>query len=308
MKTPKLLYIDGPEKAGKSTLIAKIKELHEDEEGPVDVRHWGPVDPDDRVYAEPLLIDLAEGNDDRLAIWDRGWASEHVYADLLNRTDRRLMDDPWLGEWLFGRAFQTQGMRVILLPDKPGQAEFLRDETDLDVMPLVELSRFQSYGRLFGYTILVNEYTQETLLQNAITILDLLRRKKEAPAPSPFYCGPPDAKVVLIGQDRDLKSPYPGAFLPFTNQAGVDLGRSLGRDGLKCGWTRMSEFPPQKLNQFETVISFGDRAAQWAKFHANHANVIELHAMQWLFSSNANALKARDDSLERIKNIIGETQ
>lgn len=308
MRAPKLLYIDGPSKAGKSMLLLKVKELYEAEEGPAEIRRPTSLTVDDRGYAEPLLIDLAESNEERLIAWDQGWAAEHVNAGLLGLSDHRLTDDPWLGEWLYGRAFQTQGLRVMLLPESVEQSELYKEEYDREIAPAIELSRFQSYGRLFGYTLLINEYTEESLLSNAIIILDLLRRHKDAPAPPPVYCGPPDAKIVLIGQDRDFKSPFPGSFLPFTNQAAVDLGRSLGRDGLRCGWTNSAEFPPQELGRFETVIAFGERAAQWAKFHANHANVVELHAMRWLFSHNENALKARDDSLVRIKNIIGESR
>lgn len=67
-----IIVIEGPEKAGKTTLtkflIAKK---------PMEIRHWGPVDPDDRVYTEQLIKDVESDN---WIIWDRCWPSEHVYA------------------------------------------------------------------------------------------------------------------------------------------------------------------------------------------------------------------------------------
>ena len=104
-----IFVFDGPEKAGKSTLIdAFVKQAYPS--GKFTLHRWGPVAPDDRVYAPVLRDDLVVKRSP--AIWDRSWVSEHVYASLLGR-DRRLRGDPWLGEWLHGRAVYTDGIGII---------------------------------------------------------------------------------------------------------------------------------------------------------------------------------------------------
>jgi len=53
-----ILIIDGPEKAGKSTIIAHLRELSQEIGLKVEVRAWGPVYPDDRIYTPKLQQDV----------------------------------------------------------------------------------------------------------------------------------------------------------------------------------------------------------------------------------------------------------
>src|SRR3989304_2111146 len=103
-----VIVFDGPEKAGKSTIIEALRQYAKSTKffDRVYVRHWGPVSPDDRVYAHELSQDSTCFNE--LVIWDRCWPSEYVYGNLLGRS-RRGTGDPWLLEWLHGRAVQSNG-------------------------------------------------------------------------------------------------------------------------------------------------------------------------------------------------------
>lgn len=146
-----LLVIDGPEKAGKTTLIEALRTRVILGGAETTVRKWGKLDDGkwavDEVYGVALDEDEAKPG---LVIWDRSWASETVYGQLLNR-DRRLAADPDLGDKLYGRRVK---LKVILGGPSPAIMAGDRDAEDLPVAPAQEQEAFVAYGRRYGWHII----------------------------------------------------------------------------------------------------------------------------------------------------------
>lgn len=289
-----IILIDGCEKAGKSTLIAELAKTLD-----ARVRRWGPVSPDDRVYTEPLKEDCQSTG---WTIWDRGWVSEHVYGLLLGR-DRRLAMDPWLGEWLHGRAVQTSGLRVILLPGLINDIASRRDDTDLPVNILAEVDHYRWYAQRFGYLTLINDYTQESLQYNISQIISRLGKAQTLVPPA--YAGPIDAKVVFVGEklnDKACRS-MPGSWLPFSSRLTTELGRRLGDKAFKCGWTNVGDVTQEFLAD-RYVVACGEQAAKWLDA-SGIARVVIPHPA-WLYRYIDSTTYIKRDLVDKILNSIGE--
>lgn len=81
-----LVIIDGPEAAGKSTLINSLSEAWGEENL---YRHWGPRK-SWLEYCGPLFEDLTlcASNPQCLVVWSRSWLSRVVYNKLLDQGQR----------------------------------------------------------------------------------------------------------------------------------------------------------------------------------------------------------------------------
>jgi hypothetical protein len=281
-----IIVIDGPEKAGKSTLIELLrKELLR-----THVRPWGPVDPDDRVYLQPLIADTTDTH--RIGIWDRSWASEHVYAKLLNR-DRRLKDDPFLGEWFYGRAAQAVGLRIMLIPEDPNELIRRRDNTDLGVNPIVERNAFIEYAKTFGWTILYNQYTPERDKENVYRIVTKLGYIANRMVVPPQYAGPPTAKIVFVGESRNegSKNALAGAWLPFTSPLTTQLGRDCGKSAFEYGWTNIDDMPAEFYTD-KIVVSCGNKAHDYINSLKYGCEThVEIPHPAWLYRFQAHNQK-----------------
>lgn len=289
-----IILIDGPEKTGKSTLIAELAKVLN-----ATVRHWGPVDPDDRVYT-PMLKSDSQSN--KWFIWDRGWPSEHVYGKLLHR-DRRLVDDPFLGEWLHGRAVQTAGLRVILLPSSVEMLRKLRNSTDLKVDPTDEYEAFYRYGHTYGYTMLCNYYNESSLEDNIDSIVS--RLGTAGIVTPPFYAGPVNARVVFVGEKRNVDARVipPGSWLPFSSRLTSELGRRMGPNALKCGWTNVGDVSPEFLaNRY--VVACGEVAADWLR-HTGNVRLVIPHPA-WLYRYNTLTTQQKRDLVDNLLSTLGE--
>jgi len=260
-----VIIIDGPEKAGKTTLINELVRSLVDKGIPAERVHWGPVSPDDRVYSvvlQPQCQDLG-----KVWVWDRGWPSEHVYGKLLGR-DHRGATDPWLLEWLHGRAVQVNGVRVILTGPHSSILERLRTDDDLSVVPSIERQAYIKYGEAFGWDMIHNNtHTQESL-NASIKYIECKLFSQESFAykqwSPPKFAGPPDAKVVIVGEKLSDK-PIAGGWLPFTSYFTTLLGRDFGDYAFKVLWTNAADCDPQLLRNKETIIACGRIAADWCR-------------------------------------------
>jgi len=272
-----IVYVDGPEKAGKTTLVNALADRLQ-----ARVRHWGPVSPDDRVYA-PVLREDVEG--EGVVIWDRGWVAEHVYAALLGRTDRRIGTDPWLGEWLHGRVLRTVGVGLIVLGRSAELLRERRDVTDLPVDPGEERAAFLDYARRFRYRTVLDTVTHfDSILSDTVDqVFWVQRRVQSIP---PVYCGPVDAKVMVVGERRAGKTPktIPGGWLPFTSEWTTQFGRLFGDAAVtSVGWTNAADCPPQSLRSTETLVTCGEAARRWAEHYVNHPNIVAVPHPSWLY-------------------------
>lgn len=160
--------IDGPEKAGKSTLVEALclRRAY--------VRKWtGPAVPDDNEYLVPLQIDAKS---QRVVVWDRGWASEVVYGQLLKQP-RRLAGDWQTAELLYGRMAE---IAIMLLGPDVETLKRLRDNTDLPIDPAIERQAFARYGQLAGWIVLENEHTPTYIATLADSLMFMATSKVTA--------------------------------------------------------------------------------------------------------------------------------
>lgn len=227
-----IILIDGPEKAGKSTLISELQRAMNAE-----TVHWGKV-PDDRVYYKPLM-QAAES--DKLYIWDRGWPSESVYGVLMCRR-RRLAADPWIGEWEYGRIVQSRGLRVILCADVENLIA-RRTKDDLPVHPRDELRLFLAYAKKFGYIVLHNDYDDNSLRKNAETIMSAYQLPPMPPLS--HWCGPAVKQVFAEYSDSPL---------PFSSL--TEFARKI-RKTHTYGWVNVKYLDFAWLENLEKIYAYG---------------------------------------------------
>jgi hypothetical protein len=166
------IVFDGPEKSGKTTLINEVyRALHKVEVNCI-IKKWGPVFPDDRVYLEEATQDAAS---DLIVLWDRCWASEHVYATLLHRIGRRLRHFPEVGEFEYGR---LATLKYMVLPAMVEMSAHLRDGTDLAVNLIEEYKLFKDYARKFAWYYVFNDFTTTGLESNVKYVLNRILYEK----------------------------------------------------------------------------------------------------------------------------------
>jgi hypothetical protein len=275
-----LVVVDGPEKAGKTTLTRTVVSVAQGMGIPAEYVHWGPIPrfgpdglPGDTRYLQALERDVLKPG---IVIWDRSWASEYAYGTVPGQDDHRLVDDPWRGEWLYGRAAQT-GLRLMLLGPDADTLRQKRDETDLPIDPEVERERYRTYGTWFGWDIVENLHTEGSLRSLVDAIIDLYeaRRRDVLVPPPPVYCGPYRAEVVILGErrnlsDRDLPDlTIPGAWLPFTSPLSEKYGRVLGPHAFRVGWTHVWDImelhgATNPLHHAKYIMTCGKVALEYA--------------------------------------------
>jgi len=259
-----LLVIDGPEKAGKTTLVSALADQILLGGHPTKIRKWGKLDDGrwtiDSVYAEALQVDsLYPG----LVIWDRSWASEAVYGRLLNR-DRRLAADPWLGEWLYGRGVD---LKVMVGGPHPSVMTSVHDAEDLPVEAAAEQSAFLEYAVRYGWTVIGHTNRERLPLDTLVHLMRL--RISEAYARLPRdprqWCGPREATAVFVGEEGPRADALVGGWLPFTSKYTTMYGRLLGNTAFHVGWTNAWDDQRQIFQHARLVIACGATAFEWAK-------------------------------------------
>jgi len=250
-----IIVIEGPEKSGKSTLAKALQSIK-----PMEIRHWGPVFPDDRVYKDQLIKD---SRSEKWVIWDRCWPSEYVYGNLLKR-DRRLSNDSWLGEWLYGRAIKSSGVGIIMLPLEVNKMVNLRDQSDLNVDPYEEVKLYRKYAIDYGWTICPNDYEWNFMDQ---TLAYVQKRMIEVGLwnlmKPPEIVGDPRSKIVFVGDKKGcVKDDLPGSWLPFTSSVSTKFFRLLGNRVFNCAWTFVKAVEDEYLDD-KTIIACGAEAQKW---------------------------------------------
>lgn len=294
-----IIIVDGPEKAGKSTLISLLRKELAKSGLESTVRRWGPVDPDDRVYTPALIDDVRSYN--QVIFWDRSWASEHVYANLLGR-DRRLRNDSWLGEWLHSRAVTPNGM-LIMVTAGVAELKSKRDKTDIDIDPAVELNAFHSYGVDYSWNIIHNKhdgidnYVKNVVSELADKILSMQRIPEDSTPPT--YCGPANAGIIVVGDERKEKIET-SQWLPFTSRLTTLFGRKFGADAMNCGWTNAHDCKPSLIRSAQLVISCGETAKLWVDNYVKPVSRINVPHPSYLYRySNERTMELRQ-SVERV--------
>ena len=263
-----IILIDGPEKTGKSTLIAELTRQLEGRGVLVHSRRWGQVKPDDRVYTAPLQQDLSRATSG-VTIWDRGWPAEHVYGSLLNRP-RRGATNPWILEWLHGRAVNGRGAKVILLPSDSTAPAKLRDDTDLPVSVTAEYRAYEQYAKEFSYDVYFNNYTEATVQLNASMIIASLQEEEPVNARYLTLDTLHRSKGyrVIVGEARNPKDfqTMAGAWLPFSSaKMSAFVQKYFSNSAFQFAWCNTEDFsrgvlPLSALHNAAEVYTFGKMA------------------------------------------------
>lgn len=268
-----VIVLDGPEKAGKSTLAKYLRVTYG-----YKVRHWGPID-NDVVYRDPLMEDTSQpGN----VVWDRSWASESVYSTLLDRPRRRLATDPWIGEWLYSRAVSTVGVQVMLLGPTADILRQRRTKDDLPIDASTERAAFELYGRMFHWLIVDGQWATDSLgsylhgLASGIEMRGTVR--------PPAFCGPPPSpsiqSILVVGearQDSGKKGGAPeGAWLPFSSSRTMKFGRLFDATAFKMSWTNAADYPAGELWKWSSVIAVGRVAQHFVRSHRYAGGLVEV--------------------------------
>ena len=140
-----ILVIDGPEKAGKTTLIQMMKA----QEPALEVVKWYQPKWYGEYKAELIrALALPKG---ALVVWDRSWASDAVYSKLMPKVPRRFLANEEAGEAQLGRYVGYNGLRVILGGPAAPVLAARRTADDLPVAPLDEQRAFIEYGEKWGW-------------------------------------------------------------------------------------------------------------------------------------------------------------
>ena len=243
-----VIVIDGPEKAGKTTLINEIHaSLISTRQSSCIVRKQsGRALPNESVYLDDLLKDASVSASVKIVIWDRSWASEYVYGTLLNQ-NRPMVKDPLSGEWLLGKIVVANGIRLILPGPDPTILSVRRDSTDLSVDPAKEQMLYKSYGKKFGWMELREIRDVETTVHNVLRLF-YNSIPMYTPLP-PYYYGKADAGTIVISsknRDKIIKEQWQ-------------------ENALKVGWVIAHGCPPQALRHARRLVVYDSKSYLWAK-------------------------------------------
>jgi hypothetical protein len=246
-----VIIIDGPEKAGKTTLANVLMKSLTALGGNVKItKQSGRALPDETVYFKQLMEDVSRPIDQRLVIWDRSWASEYVYGKLLHQ-NRPMAKDPFKGEFVLGNLAQANGIRIMLAGPAATILNVRRDSTDLDVDPADEQELFIEYARRFGWTILHPESTwKDAEGMTAFVIGELTRCvPPKFTALPPHYYGKMDAETIIVTSKSHAK-------------IGIGIGESMA---MKVGWVYPHLCPPPALRHAKTLVVYDAKALRWVQ-------------------------------------------
>lgn len=258
------IIIEGPEKAGKTTLIDLVLRGFKPERTQrIHIHHRESEEPGSLGDGFGYLYRFVSGLDSpEIVTWDRGWISENVYGNLLE-DGRHLAKDPFKSEWFYGRALQGRGGKFVLLPDDRRILASLRDSSDIPVDPIEEFTAFERFADYWGYDVLYNNYDFKTLVDNMLEV-----RK------SPFvgihqsrssqYIGSKNPVLTFVG---DSTPQFNFAPQPFYCENSMEYFRVFGRMATRnFGYATIEavdEMRAKEPHLFKTVVTLGPRA-----FHA----------------------------------------
>lgn len=301
-----LVLLTGPEKAGKTTLARELlRQWDRDHPGLEGYyRHWSAISHDEE-YAQALMEDRTRVQEGQLVIWDRGWPCEYVYSTLLPdtldtgrnqlRSMSRLRTDPWLGEWLYGRAFDMK--IVVTRPTDRLIAD--RDSTDLPCDPEQERNLYIEYGRRFGYLQVNGSQTpQESaygLLNNWNRELSRRILSETEQTHYPEYVGPRVPVVTVVGEGLSSKPGFRGAYLPFTSRLTIPMGRIIGDKAFELGWTNIGTPVHAPI-----ILACGVAAAEWAYYQYKDTDKTILYVPHpsYVYRYNGNQAVQKKELLE----------
>lgn len=259
-----IISIEGPEKAGKTTLVERTLANFEPDKSQL-IKCSGRDAQNGLGYLPEFLSGL---DSDSIQVWDRAWIGEAIYGELL-QDGRAFADDPFMGEWIYGRALAGRGGKFILLPEDPKRLRSLRDKTDLPVSPIAEYSLFRDYAEEWGYEILWNDYTETGLAANSL-------KTRRSPfvgvhkVDSRLYIGSHNPIYTFVGESSQQ---WDFSHRPFMNQWAAEYFRAFGDSAiLDFGYASLKgcqELQDAEPNLFKRIITVGSEAGRSFKAYPN---------------------------------------
>lgn len=304
-----IVIVDGPEKVGKTTFCMVLATLLK--HSGFGVLYYKPEKPADDVEFLDALRLHAMLPLTTVAIWDRSWASNHVYAKCMGEKQYRLAGDPLLGEWLYGRIVQTLGLRIMLMTDYDTLKQ-RRDETDLPVSILrEECNLFAEYAmnaQWDSFYLMPGVMDAEGAARRTVCkLLDHYAKLKSDPVSydiAHHYCGPWKSPLIVVGTLDHAYEKMHGTWLPFTDTLGSAFLRQFKWDALQIGWTYERQIPPQLL-QNRVVATIGAPASRWVAKYAHPAEQITMPSFRYVWSMRSSKGRNQIESgLERMMNVI----
>lgn len=170
-----LIIIDGPEAAGKSTLIdAMMTELAGQNPSCV---HFGPVTEWIEFSTD---LETAVNYHPRPTIWDRSWSSEVVYNVCMNR-GRDISREGIMA--LEAQANKVHATKILLVPPAEvltkRRAERGPESGDLPVLPSEERYSFLEFAREWGWMYVTGVHKPERLARSIIALARMKGTKSE---------------------------------------------------------------------------------------------------------------------------------
>lgn len=261
------ILLTGPEKAGKTTLAAKLLaaecRLHV-----VHARMRRPGEVDGREYLHLVKLGACSR---ALVVVDRGWPDEFVYTRLLGR--RSLMPSAAWNEWCLGEPARQVGVTALVLP-----TERLAplDDSDFQLSWEVESTAFREYALRNRYLVVDPRDPGAVDL-----VLSRARERELDPVAQllPAYCGSPLPQVVLVGEARNERSRYPLAWAPMTTPTFAPLAEALA--GLQVGRTNAADLQlslvAQLVRDAPVVVALGRTAREAVRWVGRDAVVTAPH-------------------------------
>lgn len=237
-----IIVFDGPNKSGKSLLISNVINALEEIGYKVQSRHWGPLKVDDREYTQSLIED---NTTEDIVIWDRSWACEHVYGKMLNRK-RRLVDHPWLGEFIHTRGVKLNGMCFVVLPALAGLNIDLLDKSDAQFSdnPYWERSLFSDYADRFKWHKLYNAFTEGSMHSMVDTVVHAVQNYKNMKHKA-------DATFVIQDEVEFL----PGGWLAGSSPEMIKFASNLSFGSLISDWIYYDDVENHDFSSCRLVVT-----------------------------------------------------
>lgn len=255
-----IVVLEGAEKAGKTTLAkAFVEHWNRHYDVPAVYYHWGPIK-DDTEYSEVLKAHY----EDHLThyIWDRGWASDTVYANLLNR-NRRSKYNPWLMEMLHGRATP---LKFIVINDTEVMS-MLHTADDLPVDASKEQGMFMS--EFPKYKLLENNMTADSLYSNIRTLETSLVIASSAYKHKVYTAVPYNRRLPVMFVATKTRNNRGDRWLPFSFDRELQYLKELGSLAEDCSFMFSHEGSPTVLKDYQLVITQGGEAYKWVKYYSD---------------------------------------
>ena len=256
-----LLLVDGPDGAGKSTLIRQLEELYPG----LSTSHHGPYKgASGRELASAVMSSMRPAFAGNPTAIDRCWISEPIYANIFRKQESRLTGP--LVRMLERAALSCSGIIILCLPPFwKCQEAFLsgREEMMSSVEDLRRVYDSYAVGFKTNLKVVKYDYTTDSL---AHLVSQLVPNYKP--------------KITLIGDRPNTKThaqqQYHVPFITFSGRGCSEwLAEQLELSGVPEGalsWLNAYDdaglpTSPDKLLPGTRVVALGRNAQQWCADH-----------------------------------------